>query len=211
MMIAARNAFLTGGAKLPYDAEVEYIESTGAQWIDSGYISTHMDEVISADIIRLVDNASYAIFGSWGSSVSERLQLFSDAGRIGGNFVSWGANTIPKNRLTRVSADIPNLRFVIAGTQYSSSGMTKPLLVVPVSIFVRNDGGSLFGFGAFRLCAFAISRGGVLVLDCIPVRVGSGSSAVGYLYDRANPAGGPLGNGLYPNAGTGAFVVGPDK
>lgn len=44
----------------------------------------------------------------------------------------------------------------------------------------------------------------------IPVRVGSGANAVGYLYDKANPTGGPLGNGLYPNSGTGAFVIGPD-
>jgi len=56
-----------------------------------------------------------------------------------------------------------------------------------------------------------IYKAGALVRDYIPVRVGSGANAVGYLYDRANPTGGPLGNGLYPNSGSGAFVVGPDK
>lgn len=43
------------------------------------------------------------------------------------------------------------------------------------------------------------------------VVVGSGASAVGYLYDRANPTGGPLGNGLYGSATATPLVAGPDK
>ena len=35
MLIAARNGFAVGKS-LPYDAEVEYLESTGTQWIDTG-------------------------------------------------------------------------------------------------------------------------------------------------------------------------------
>ena len=40
---------------------------------------------------------------------------------------------------------------------------------------------------------------GVLVRDFIPVRVGQ----VGYMYDRVSGQ-------LFGNAGTGAFIVGPD-
>ena len=40
--------------------------------------------------------------------------------------------------------------------------------------------------------------------DFIPVRVGSGANAVGYMYDRVSGQ-------LFGNAGTGAFVIGPDK
>jgi hypothetical protein len=61
-----------------------------------------------------------------------------------------------------------------------------------------------------RIYSAKFYDGTTLVRDLIPVRVGSGSSAVGYLYDKANPTGGPLGNGLYGNSGSGAFVIGPD-
>ena len=38
-MIAAHQTMLAPqGAPLPYDAEVEYLESTGTQYIDTGYI-----------------------------------------------------------------------------------------------------------------------------------------------------------------------------
>lgn len=39
MMLGARTAAWSGEA-LPYDAEVEYLESTGTQWIDTGIIAT---------------------------------------------------------------------------------------------------------------------------------------------------------------------------
>ncbi len=48
---------------------------------------------------------------------------------------------------------------------------------------------------------------GTSSLDLVPVRVGT----VGYLYDRANPTGGPSGNGLYGSATGTALVAGPDK
>ena len=35
MLINLRNALMTG-KRLPYDAEVEYLESTGTQYINSG-------------------------------------------------------------------------------------------------------------------------------------------------------------------------------
>jgi len=47
---------------------------------------------------------------------------------------------------------------------------------------------------------------GQLVRDFISVR----ANGVGAFYDRANPTGGPNGNGMYYNNGTGTFSIGPD-
>jgi hypothetical protein len=47
-------------------------------------------------------------------------------------------------------------------------------------------------------------HGGALARDYIPVRVGSGAGAVGYLFDRVSGQ-------LFGNAGTGDFTIGPDK
>ena len=48
---------------------------------------------------------------------------------------------------------------------------------------------------------------GTLMRDFITVRVGQ----TGAFYDRQNPTGGPNGNGLYYNDGTGSFTLGPDR
>jgi hypothetical protein len=81
--------------------------------------------------------------------------------------------------------------------------------------FVATIGGafytSSYQLNSARYYSLRITNGEDVLSDFQPVRVGSGSSAVGYIYDKANPTGGPLGNGLYGNSGTGAFTIGPDK
>jgi hypothetical protein len=75
----------------------------------------------------------------------------------------------------------------------------------PMFVLALNSGGvANIGSTRLRVSAFSISQSGALVRDYIPVRVGSGSSAVGYLFDRASGQ-------LFGNAGTGSFTVGPDK
>lgn len=75
-----------------------------------------------------------------------------------------------------------------------------------LQIFATSGYEPAYGTANVEVYAVRIKERGVLVRDFIPVRVGE----VGYMYDRANPNGGPLGNGLYPNVGTGDFVLGPD-
>ena len=48
-----------------------------------------------------------------------------------------------------------------------------------------------------------VNHNGVVVRDFIPVCVGSGASAVGYMYDCVTKR-------LFGNNGTGAFTIGPD-
>ena len=72
---------------------------------------------------------------------------------------------------------------------------------------LSHSGGASPFNGIAKTRTFKITIEGVLVRDFISVRIGT----TGYFYDKANPTGGPLGNGLYPNSGTGDFVLGPDK
>jgi hypothetical protein len=94
---------------------------------------------------------------------------------------------------------------VLTGTVSASTFSAENTIIVH-----GTNGFSAFGTAQLRISAAKIWQSGVLVRNFQPVRVGSGANAVGYLYDRANPTGGPLGKGLYPNAGSGAFVIGPD-
>ena len=63
MMLGARTA-AWGGKSLKYDAEVEYLESTGTQWIDTG-VNGH--SLITSDIVvmRLSSRANECAAGCW--------------------------------------------------------------------------------------------------------------------------------------------------
>lgn len=215
MMIAARNAFLMGGAKLPYDVEVEYLESTGTQYIDTGVTFSNG-----------VDSRHIEIDLAYTQSTSKRQLHGTEYGFAFGinanSYVFWPNSVIQMsltpNRFYRIvhsaNAD-QRIITTIDGTTVSD--FTTVATYANQKIFLFNvaapNGNPAADYYSTR-CRIGqalIRKNSALVRDFIPVRVGSGSSAVGYLYDRANPTGGQLGNGLYPNAGTGAFVIGPDK
>lgn len=207
--------------KLPYDAEVEYLESTGTQYVDTGIIAS-----FSA-------NTTISMLFSWTqttSSAGRTVISFCGAnsvwnGGIAINMDSSGADNQPrgicggqnfnggyKSAGTIVQCTIAPGRFTVGQTVITKTSTNLGYIGTPIYVFALNRSGAIDDttMPFMRLYACAIYNGGTIVRDYIPVRVGSGSSAVGYLYDRANPAGGPLGNGLYGNSGTGAFVVGPD-
>lgn len=214
MLIAARNAILTGGAALPYDAEVEFLESTGTQWIDTGVAPT------IADITRVVADLSFVgistsvnniVFGSH-IDVPAYSRLFAFVDASGKARVAYGSaysGTVAVNSGTRYSFDAVfgqgNSYLDVSGTRSSAgSGTVGVLPSVGMALFACRYRDTVISPVSIRLYACEIHIGGVLVRDFIPVRVGSGSSAVGYMYDRVSGA-------LFRNAGTGAFVIGPDK
>jgi hypothetical protein len=215
MMIAARNAFLMGGAKLPYDAEVEYLESTGTQYIDTGVVPNGaMDIDITYSVTAFTPSNNIALYGC----------VASGRGFFGG-LARYGTDNANVYFVNYVDSPVQGLSFEFStqyrdwtdGTTYHHNNqavtvMAQTATSLSMSVCARRSAsGVIERIGTMRVYACLIYSSGVLVRDFIPVRVGNGSSAVGYLYDRANPTGGPLGNGLYPNAGTGAFVIGPDK
>lgn len=222
MMIAARNAFLMSGAKLPYDAEVEYLEGVSGGYIVLPWAFRVSDRwELEAQFTGINSyNGVYIPFRPAGESSSiERV----DIARGGGYFrINYGPNNNvapddSSRHLFVLDAYSNNCRidaatYPLPGTHVSVPD-DKAFLGLLARLLVSADGLSgvnVEGVGC-RVFSCRFYRLQSLGMDLIPVRVGSGTSAVGYLYDRANPDGGPLGNGLYPNAGTGAFVVGPDK
>ena len=65
MLVAARTGAWSG-KRLPYDAEVEYLESTGTQWIDTGIVCS-IGIGVKADIalLELNDTTYPQFFGSY--------------------------------------------------------------------------------------------------------------------------------------------------
>jgi len=214
MMIAARNAFLMSGGAMPYDAEVEYLESTGGQYIDTGVLA-NSDLKVECTFRMLERPINFRwIFAArthdiagdgYGFGCNGDTYITSDYnGRvsISERFNSGTVYTVVKDA---------NVCSINGTTLLNTAAVFTQSHTLPI-LGMRTADGDV-NLGVIPKCEIFYVRiyAQALVRDFIPVRVGSGSSAVGYLYDRANPTGGPLGNGLYPNAGTGAFVIGPDK
>ena len=213
---------------LPYTSKVEYLQFTGTQYIDTGLVPTFTTGTTRPicevggrmELAAFNANGALALFGS--SLVTPRLAaIISNATtvRIGGGNGLRNTTIDPG-----ISLNTPftfrfrfpatgNRTFWLDGVQYDGgSGQPGPTGTPIYIIGSRRGPASSETYGTYlpqgKLYSAYIKDGTsyMLVRDFIPVRV----ETVGALYDQANPTGGPNGNGLYYNAGSGSFTLGPD-
>ena len=215
MQIANRESFAVASPRrrLPYDAEVEYLQSSGTQYIDTR-VPLYSDMRIKISLRGLTFANNTMIFGS-NASTSTSAGQFSV-----GMFRYDNYNLITSN-YNKTTSSFSGMSYGDATHQIEKVGNktyldgTLKLSVSEVSRYYA--GGNCYIFWAagnhsgvfankaranvrsFLLCDSA----GNALFDGIAVRVGSGSSAVGYMYDR-------VGGQLFGNAGTGSFVTGLD-
>jgi hypothetical protein len=205
MLINLRNA-LMAGKQLPYDAEVEFLQSTGTQYVDTGVLANgefDFDYMFRMNTFR--DNT----VGMGARSASQFLTALQINGARKFAFAYLG--TVWTKGTWNVS-DI-DYRVQLHFHSGSQSGIVNDVVLftdnnvgteslnLPIYIFKRSNSGTetTYGLsGRFYFCK--IWQNGVLVRDLIPVRVGT----TGYMYDRVSGA-------LFGNAGTGAFGYGNDK
>lgn len=180
----------------PYDAEVEYLQSDGSSYIDTGVnirAIVHAIMTITFPEIPTGLSRSPAIYGAyWDASprVPRNQLTLNTSGK-------W---TVVQN--TSVSGATSGAA-AVAGIDYNLDIANKAAQSSDRTMYVmarNNDGGNYNICDFMRLKSLRMTSAGVTVLDCIPVRVGT----VGYLYDS-------VGSRLIGNAGGGAFIVGPDK
>lgn len=180
---------------LPYDAEVEYLESTGTQWIDTGYTAFQCP-YFSFDVQPLITNVDSAMFGAYTDGYT--VQQFQGRWRWfdGG----WTLTDIPVD-ITRTTNITKNANgwFVDGEITKTSSGLRGNLSLVLFGINTKN--GLKSGTKSLRVNQLSLfDKNSILVADFIPIRKGN----IGYMYDRVSGQ-------LFGNSGTGAFIIGPDK
>lgn len=182
-----------GGNQLPYDAEVEYLESTKTQLIDTGYVLSASDRIVVQVYFQTDDyRGTMAILGSFNPRLwitsglcrfnNENSVLINDLRKLG----AWNSISIDKDYCT------------CNGTTVSMSEGT--FLDNSLSLFLFGANGNTLYNSNGRISSCKIYHSSVLVRDYIPVRKGT----VGYMYDRVSGQ-------LFGNAGTGDFIIGPDK
>ena len=205
MLINLRNALMSG-KRLPYDAEVEYLESTGTQYIDTGFKANTATTRLEASIEFTNPTSVQGVFGSRNRDTGNvascnafvlATNIFRPdwAAGSGGSLynITISPNTIYEISITRGSLTINGE----VHTYGSSDSVDQEYNFL---LFNFSNAGSVFSNGLKGRLRYAkIYSNGVLVRDYIPVRKGT----VGYLYDRVSGK-------LFGNAGTGDFVLGQD-
>lgn len=205
MMIAARSAFLVRQRLPYYDAEVEYLESTGAQWIDTGIVMTQ-DHSATLEFMVLNSSAAYlTIFGARYKSTGNRAfdfwrsnngsEVYQSFDGIRGAY----APNISDFKQKRLTAELGSV-FTLNGLQVKTfTGYSSFTTPTTAKLFGMNwtGGAGVQDSGPMRCYSLTIRKSGKTIMDLIPVRKGG----IGYMYDKVTGV-------LFENKGTGSFIIG---
>jgi hypothetical protein len=184
-----------GDTPLPYDAEVEYLESTGTEYIDTG-MKLYMGNTTIKSLFYPKVNDKFLYMARtnttnyfWGMYVLRSDYGNSQSGQV------------------NISVSINAWHFITDSSNGFWLDDNKLITRTPIMQTTSNNmllfAASLNGSvspGKSRCGGFKVITNDAVVLNLIPVRVGQ----VGYMYDKVSGT-------LFGNSGTGSFVLGPDK
>ena len=209
MMLGARTA-AWGGKALPYDAEVEYLESTGTQWIDT---RANANSNLSVEIKMANVGTPWNNVNPIGVIlITPRCRHHLNFDDKVGIIYYFGKNADCLIVSNHKPADAEIFTFKVDAISKAFTFGTF-LGTFPNDTFDTGLSYWLFGrngttppyLGSLRIYSAKLWDGNILARDFIPVRfTNERGETEGAMYDRVS-------GHLYRNAGTGAFVIGPDK
>lgn len=204
-LVGARSSIVEK-TKIPYDAEVAYLESKGMQWIDTG-IQPPNSSHVRCNLFLGFASGSYGrrfYFSDGNTSVAHYAEVNAQN--------RWGTNN--SNNLPVINSDTmyygyaeftdtaATLGITINGDEFTTattsfaSGSWGGLLLFMLANSYRGNGS--------RIGKCEITVNGILVRDFIPVRFTNElGMSDGAMYDRVTKK-------LFRNQGTGSFVIGQD-
>ena len=185
--------------------QLDYIESTGTQWIDTGVVADNTTEA-EVDFMDFV-GSSYLFFttnGGWGSRnfgiiINDYLRFYMNCD---------GRTTYTRPSGTNVSGNIKLLTtgIFLNDTQLSTNSGQIPsstafTTTYPIVLFGGNYAGTPSAAATVKIRYFKLWKNHELVRNFIPAR--RNSDGVLGLYDMVT-------NTFFTNNGTGEFIAGPD-
>lgn len=177
--------------------KLAYIQSTGTQWIDTGF-KPNQNTRAALTVDAKPSTAAEWLFGARNGNTDRTFGLLSYNSRYRSDY---------NNSTNEYSTVTPSGKFVVdknknVTTFNGAVGVTAKFgsfqCTYPMFLFANNNAGTAAGFGSFKLYVCQIYDNGTLVRDFLPCINPSG--AVG-LYDL-------VGRKFYGNAGTGTFTAG---
>lgn len=203
--------YSSGPAPLPYDAEVEWLGSSGTQYIQLP-LSVPTNTSLCLDFVMLINRDSsrttknrYDLFGAspaaqmrtYYYSYTSSTTRFLFASSVGGVTTSggWGFNDGKK---TTVKFSTEGIWSSDVDGAITSNVLARPLTAAITAFRIFRGYANSYQYPV-KYYSFKITVGDDVVYDLIPVR----KDGVGYMYDK-------IGGELYGNAGTGSFTYGSD-
>ena len=187
------------GQTLPSDyIQLEYIQSSGSQYINTGF-KPNQDTKISITVDFPLSGTSW-LYGGRTSAGSNSLGFLCEGNSKYRFDYASSTNELATKPTGKFTIDSDKNKCYINGELVFTATYTTFASPVNMYIFNNNNNGSLSGGSSAKLYNCSIYDNGVLIRNFIPCKNESGT--VG-LYDSVN-------NQFYQNAGSGTFVAGPE-
>ena len=185
---------------------LEYIESTGSQYIDTGYIATSENQRVVCDVTFTATHVAQSICGSqnassgMGTIIPHSLDGTTFDLYCAGGFPIKVAGSLNTRYALDITANQGTMTASINGTQYSGTYSGTIISGHAIAVFANNVGGSYNQvINGLRMWGLSLYDNGVEVRAFVPAMRTSGE--VG-LIDT-------LTGMFYGNAGSGVFIAGP--
>lgn len=190
----------------PEYTELEYIEGTGTQYIDTGYMINHLNKIeFKIQDLILPTTVSESFFGAGDTATNNIIALYLDHNHqcLGYRINSNGYNDTQIGDTDKLSGTptvtIDNGNIVLNNRNNEYSYNYKNIQCYTnrnCYIFARNQGDRIIPKSKVKLCYFKIWDNNALIRDFIPVL---DKNNVPCLYDLINKE-------FYYNQGTGEFL-----
>lgn len=190
--------------------EVEYIESTGTQHIDTGYVPNNNTRTVCDIMWTQFNNSYWGGFGAGASSTSRAFECYVYSSYVNWNFYnhSYGADGSLGYRgstNTRYHIDANKSVFTIynsSGTQLKQITAQDGTFTAPYTMYLFGLHRSSSGHGYVRFYGHVyIYDNGTLIREFVPCY--RKSDGVIGMWDKVNKQ-------FYTNGGTGTFTKGGD-
>lgn len=192
--------FLAGNVKPSRYIELEYIQSSGTQYIDTGFKQTNNSRIV-VDAQLVTPGTVSVLFGSRDASKTKTMDLFWYNGVWNADFYDEPSRkTFAIGATERIHADFNKNVLTLNGISQTYTNYTFQC-EYPQYLFAMNEantGRDMFNF-AGKLFSYQAYDNDTLIRDYIPIKLTDGT--VGLL-DKVSGF-------FYGNAGTGAFAAGP--
>lgn len=180
---------------------IEYIESSGTQYIDTG-IPFDNDTKIEMEF-KVLDTTNQFLLGARDSSSTNQLyMIYYASGDFRVTLLNGLNDLVPystiSNKKAKITFDTTNILLNIDGTDYSftSTVGSQTTTNLPIFLFTCNTNGVASLPATMQLYSYKCYKNNVLVQDMIP---SLDENNVPCLYDKVE-------SGLYYNQGTGSFT-----
>ena len=192
---------VTPSSRLPDGyTEVQYIQSSGTQWINTGF-KPNQNTRAALTVDAKPSTAAAWLFGARNGNTDRTFGLlsFNSQYRSDYNNSTEEYSTVTPSGKFTVDKDKNVTKFNGTIGVTARSGVFQ--CTYPLFLFANNNAGTAAGFGSFKLYVCQLYDNGNLIRDFVPCIDPAG--AVG-LYDL-------VGGKFYGNAGTGVFLAGPPR